>query len=94
MCFCNIGDKSVGVNQPKQEAASHHIHHEVPSKQAVPASGNPLKALSPNCAVRVAGEGEIAGWMRLRLSKEEIEVINNGGYETPVIGDWKKVKLM
>jgi hypothetical protein len=42
----------------------------------------------------VAGDGELAGGLRLKLSKEEIEVINNGGYETPTIGDWKKVRLM
>lgn len=31
--------------------------------------------------------------MRLPYSKEEIEVINNGGYELAQIGDWRKIKI-
>lgn len=30
---------------------------------------------------------------RLAYSKEEIEAINNGGYDEKLIGDWRKIKI-
>jgi hypothetical protein len=43
--------------------------------------------LSPQCELRVTSEAPIK---RLKLTKEEIEVINNGGAD---VGDWRKIKM-
>ena len=54
---------------------------------------NPLKALSPNCTIKAVNDQESGAYakLRLKLSKEEIDVINNGGYES--VGDWRKIKM-
>jgi hypothetical protein len=41
------------------------------------------------CEVRQASEAPIH---RMKLSKEEIDIINNGGVES--VGDWRKIKMM
>ncbi len=46
-----------------------------------------MKPLSPKCEVEVS---ERAPFDRLKLSKEEIEIINNGAGE---VRDWRKIKL-
>ena len=59
---------------------------------AAPAAVNPLRALSPRCEVRVAAESERADMskLRMRMSKEEIDIINNGGND---VSDWRKIKM-
>jgi len=85
-------DKAVGVNPPKvKPAAAHHTPAPAKSGQAAAAV---IKALSPNCAVHVDQEGSVTKQLRrLSLSKEEIEAINNGGYDEKFIGDWRKIKI-
>ena len=79
-----IADKSIGVNEPARPAGHHHESHSTPAAAAVPkattSSANPFKALSPMCELRQGNSVDFSS-MRLKLSKEEIDVINNGGYE-------------
>jgi hypothetical protein len=42
------------------------------------------------CEVRAA---ETTHFRRLVLSKEEIELVNNGGFDDKTIGDWRKIKI-
>ncbi|TNV73709.1 hypothetical protein FGO68_gene3102 [Halteria grandinella] len=84
-------DKAVGVNPPKVKPVAAAHHAPAHSGQAAAAV---IKALSPNCAVHVDQEGSVTKQQRrLPLSKEEIEAINNGGYDEKFIGDWRKIKI-
>jgi len=74
----------VGLNAPKKTQA--------PPAAAVPQSSGPAKALSPQCEVRVDTDATRYTGLRLKLSKEEMDVINNGGLELAQVGDWRKVK--
>jgi hypothetical protein len=50
-----------------------------------------LKPLSPQCEVKQGNFSSSA--YRQKISKEEIEVINNGGFDEKTIGDWRKIKV-
>lgn len=62
---------------------------EEPKKAPVEA---PIKAMSPNCQVKVAGDEDRARFtsLRMKMSKEEMEVINTGGEN---VSDWRKIKI-
>ena len=77
----SLVDKSVGLNAPKKVQAP-----------AAPQSTGPAKALSPQCEVRVDTDASRYSGLRLKLSKEEMDVINNGGQELAQVGDWRKIK--
>ena len=81
----SIADKSIGVNEPARPAGHHHESHSTPAAtaavpKATTSSTNPFKALSPMCELRQGNSIDFSS-MRLKLSKEEIDVINSGGYE-------------
>ena len=42
---------------------------------------NPFKALSPFCDIKADSDSSKFAKLRLKMSKEEIDAINNGGYE-------------
>lgn len=84
-------DKSHGVNPaPVRSVETHHtpVMHSGHQAAAV------IKALNPNCKVIVDQEGAVTRHQRrLAYSKEEMEAINNGGYDEKFIGDWRKIKV-
>ena len=84
-------DKSVGVYGAPKVEHKNHAPHAAQTLQGAQASGV-LKALSPMCEVRTGGDADVKRFSRLSLSKEEIDVINNGGYEEKQVGDWRKIK--
>ena len=80
-----LDDKSIGINEPTRPK---HVEHATPA-HTQQSTANPFKALSPNCVVQVSQSVPAFGG-RAKLSKEEIDAINNGGVD---VNDWRKIKM-
>ena len=80
----------MGLNETvKPKHVDHHQSHQAQAQPKVASAANPFKALSPNCVVQVSSTVPAFG-QRAKITKEEIDAINNGGNE---VSDWRKCKI-
>jgi hypothetical protein len=87
-----LEDKSVGVDGRRGGGHTSHEQTQQQSKgsssgDSGSSSSNKLKALSPNVEVVYSEDYRVD---RLPISKEEHDIINQGGND---VTDWRKIRL-